>query len=245
MKNKWLSATVIIVLSLAMSVSQASYAIETTSTDNEAKSNDENQQQSTEVTKPNPESETTKQQQEEPKRQQEEQQSLPKCDGSRQDCVTENGDTCKAGTSTGHECECADDMHDCQNHPSVQHTSTPDASCDFHPNADRCKPDKDGNCPPGFSHNDKGNCHPSGPCPSGFHRVTDDESGTCFSNRDNKHRDGHDNHSNNNNNNNNPKHILRCNSIHDSCIGWCSTGKVDGTETIFCFREIPARLYWD
>jgi hypothetical protein len=30
--------------------------------------------------------------------------SLPECDGSYQDCVTERGDVCEAG-STDHECE--------------------------------------------------------------------------------------------------------------------------------------------
>jgi hypothetical protein len=40
---------------------------------------------------------------------------LPLCDGTFQDCVTKNGDVCVAGT-TAHECECNDDMSDCQNH---------------------------------------------------------------------------------------------------------------------------------
>lgn len=118
---------------------------------------------------------------------------LPKCDGSFRDCTTRNGDTCKAGEG-GEKCECLPDNSDCPNNPNVTPVvpplvpnviggaGGPDASCDFHPNADKCKPDANGNCPPGFSHNDKGNCHPSGPCPSGFHRVTDDESGTCFPN---------------------------------------------------------------
>ena len=35
-----------------------------------------------------------------------ESKSLPKCDGSFQDCVTRNGDICKPGQG-GHECECA------------------------------------------------------------------------------------------------------------------------------------------
>jgi hypothetical protein len=42
---------------------------------------------------------------------------LPICDGSFQDCTTPNGDFCAAG-SGAHECECSDDMSDCQNHPS-------------------------------------------------------------------------------------------------------------------------------
>jgi hypothetical protein len=69
--------------------------------------------------------------------------------------------------------------------------STPNKGCNFHPNSDRCAPDNNSNCPSGFAHNDKGNCHPSGKCPSGFSRHTDDESGKCFSNRSHGH-----NHSN-------------------------------------------------
>jgi hypothetical protein len=44
---------------------------------------------------------------------------LPKCDGSFQDCVTDNGDICLEGQG-GHECECTEDMSDCPNHPSLQ-----------------------------------------------------------------------------------------------------------------------------
>ena len=126
-------------------------------------------------------------------------------------------------------------MSDCQNHPSLlttkTKTQTPDASCDFHPNAAKCAPDKDGNCPPGFSHNDKGNCHPSGPCPTGFFRHTDDESGKCF------HKHIHRHHNNHNANNNNPTHTLKCDNEHDSCIGFCSTANLKGTETTFCFTK--------
>jgi hypothetical protein len=49
---------------------------------------------------------------------------LPKCDGSFQDCVTDDGNVCKAGQG-GHECECAEDMSDCPNHPSLQDESLP------------------------------------------------------------------------------------------------------------------------
>ena len=44
---------------------------------------------------------------------------LPLCDGTFQDCVTNNGDVCVAGT-TVHECECNDDMSDCLNHLSQE-----------------------------------------------------------------------------------------------------------------------------
>jgi hypothetical protein len=39
---------------------------------------------------------------------------LPICDGSFQDCITQNGNFCGAG-SGAHECECNDDMSDCPN----------------------------------------------------------------------------------------------------------------------------------
>ena len=60
--------------------------------------------------------------------------------------------------------------------------SHPDKGCAFHPESPKCHPDKDGNCPPGFSHNVHNNCFPSGKCPAGFSRHTDDETGKCFSN---------------------------------------------------------------
>ena len=70
---------------------------------------------------------------------------LPKCDGSFQDCVTRNHDTCKAGQG-GHECECAEDMSDCSNHPSLTEqltkTQTPGKSNPVkHPGP---------HCPPGY-----------------------------------------------------------------------------------------------
>lgn len=52
--------------------------------------------------------------------------------------------------------------------------------CHFHPNDDRCKPNIPGQCPGGFASNEKGNCHPEGPCPPGFGRHDNDESGQCF-----------------------------------------------------------------
>jgi hypothetical protein len=69
--------------------------------------------------------------------------------------------------------------------------TTPDFNCHFHPNDDRCAPDSDGNCPPGFAHNSKGNCHPMGPCPNGFGRHDDDESGKCFPNDHRRHDNNH------------------------------------------------------
>jgi hypothetical protein len=60
--------------------------------------------------------------------------------------------------------------------------SKPDSDCFFNPNGlAKCKPDHTtGKCPSGFSANDKGNCFPKGPCPAGYARKDNDESGTCF-----------------------------------------------------------------
>jgi len=65
--------------------------------------------------------------------------------------------------------------------------ATPDKGCAFHPDDPKCKPDKDGNCPTGFSHNVHGNCFPSGKCPAGFGRHDNDETGKCFSNHIHHH----------------------------------------------------------
>jgi hypothetical protein len=107
---------------------------------------------------------------------------LPKCDGSFQDCVTTNGDVCKAGQG-GHECECAEDMSDCPKHPSLQKTSTaggPDNDCLFHPELPKCKSDN-GKCPDGFFQNEDGNCFPQhDKCPKGYHSHENDETGRCI-----------------------------------------------------------------
>ncbi|HEY7080243.1 MAG TPA: hypothetical protein VH500_11110 [Nitrososphaeraceae archaeon] len=58
----------------------------------------------------------------------------------------------------------------------------PDKDCAFNPNGlAKCKPDPTtSKCPSGFSANDKGNCFPKGPCPTGYTRPDNDESGQCF-----------------------------------------------------------------
>jgi hypothetical protein len=55
--------------------------------------------------------------------------------------------------------------------------------CYFHPNTDpHCKP-VNGECPEDAPNmNEQGNCHPSG-CPDGFSMLDDDESGTCYSDK--------------------------------------------------------------
>jgi hypothetical protein len=76
---------------------------------------------------------------------------LPQCDGSFQDCNTNNGDVCKAG-STEDKCECSDDMSDCPNSPSStnnngltdtqkEDSTASDAQgrpCTFGPDHDEC-----------------------------------------------------------------------------------------------------------
>jgi hypothetical protein len=65
---------------------------------------------------------------------------------------------------------------------NVAQTAKPDKDCAFNPNGlAKCKPDPTtGKCPSGFSANDKGNCFPKGPCPTGYTRPDNDESGKCF-----------------------------------------------------------------
>jgi hypothetical protein len=64
----------------------------------------------------------------------------------------------------------------------VAQTAKPDKDCAFNPDGlAKCKPDPTtGKCPSGFSANDKGNCFPKGPCPTGYARLDNDESGKCF-----------------------------------------------------------------
>ena len=116
---------------------------------------------------------------------------LPLCDGSFQDCITPNGDICLAGQG-GHECECAVDMSNCPQHPSLQEPeeTPPDEPPGIDPclldpdNAPEC-PDPDpvtGECPEGYNMNENGNCYPEHPngCPEGYHSHEDDESGRCI-----------------------------------------------------------------
>jgi len=56
--------------------------------------------------------------------------------------------------------------------------------CYFKPNdSPLCEPDEEGNCPDYAPNmNQQGNCHPSG-CPDGYSMLDDDETGTCYSDR--------------------------------------------------------------
>jgi hypothetical protein len=189
----------LVLLALALTLSQSAYAASTTTEPNTNENNQQQQQQQqsepqqesqtpeSTTTKPEAKQETTtpatQTQAEEPK-------ELPKCDGSFQDCVTRNGDTCKAGEG-GEKCECAPDNSDCQKNPNVVNNpvipaikqvvdSGPDGDCLFHPELPKCKSDN-GVCPEGFAQNEDGNCFPRhDKCPKGFHSHEDDETGRCI-----------------------------------------------------------------
>jgi hypothetical protein len=55
----------------------------------------------------------------------------------------------------------------------------PDNDCLFNPSLPKCKPPPGQDCPEGFLMNEDGNCFPDKPCPSGYERLEDDETGTC------------------------------------------------------------------
>lgn len=56
----------------------------------------------------------------------------------------------------------------------------PDESCDFDAYQLQCIPGEDQECPEGFSQNGDGTCHLPGPCIEGYHSVSDDETGSSF-----------------------------------------------------------------
>ena len=55
----------------------------------------------------------------------------------------------------------------------------PDDDCLFNPSLNKCKA-IDGSCPSGFGMNENGQCFPDKPCPKGFERHNEDETGTCY-----------------------------------------------------------------
>jgi predicted transcriptional regulator len=56
----------------------------------------------------------------------------------------------------------------------------PDDDCLFDPSLPKCAP-VDGECPDGFAMNEAGQCYPDKPCPKGYERRDNDETGTCYS----------------------------------------------------------------
>ena len=58
--------------------------------------------------------------------------------------------------------------------------SKPDDDCLFKPSLYKCKP-VNGKCPSGFGLNEDEQCFPDKPCPKGFERPDNDETGACLS----------------------------------------------------------------
>jgi len=61
-----------------------------------------------------------------------------------------------------------------------QEIEFPDDDCLFDPSLPKCAP-IEGECPDGFVMNEDGQCYPNKPCPVGYERRDDDETGTCYS----------------------------------------------------------------
>ena len=61
--------------------------------------------------------------------------------------------------------------------PSPQRIA-PDDDCLFDPALPKCAPVA-GKCPPGFLMNEEARCFPDKPCPPGFTRLDEDETGAC------------------------------------------------------------------
>jgi hypothetical protein len=56
---------------------------------------------------------------------------------------------------------------------------SPDDDCLFNPSLPKCAP-IEGKCPSGFLMNENEQCFPNKPCPSGFTKLDEDETGTCY-----------------------------------------------------------------
>jgi hypothetical protein len=55
----------------------------------------------------------------------------------------------------------------------------PDDDCLFDPSLPKCSP-IDGKCPAGFLMNEDEQCFPDKPCPAGFTKLDEDETGACY-----------------------------------------------------------------
>jgi hypothetical protein len=79
--------------------------------------------------------------------------------------------------------ECKSDEH-LDNGKCVKNGPGPDDDCLFNPSLSKCKATCDENnncqCPEGFSMNEDDHCFPDKPCPKGYERHNEDESGKCF-----------------------------------------------------------------
>ena len=63
--------------------------------------------------------------------------------------------------------------------PSPRVSEPPDDDCLYDPSLPKCAPIA-GKCPPGFLMNEAGQCYPDKPCPPGYARADNDESGACL-----------------------------------------------------------------
>ena len=63
--------------------------------------------------------------------------------------------------------------------PSPRVSEPPDYDCLYDPSLPKCAPIA-GKCPPGFLMNEAGQCYPDKPCPPGYARADNDESGACL-----------------------------------------------------------------
>ena len=78
---------------------------------------------------------------------------------------------------------CKPDEH-LENGKCVKNGPGPDDDCALDPSLSKCKATCDENnfckCPEGFSMNEDDNCFPDKPCPKGYERHANDETGKCF-----------------------------------------------------------------
>jgi hypothetical protein len=63
--------------------------------------------------------------------------------------------------------------------PDASLREEPDDDCLFNPSLPKCAP-IEGKCPSGFLMNENEQCFPDKPCPAGFTKIDEDETGTCY-----------------------------------------------------------------
>lgn len=74
--------------------------------------------------------------------------------------------------------------------PAINADFAPDESCWFDVMQLKCIPGSQQDCPEGFEINEDRICHPTGPCPDGYHSAWEDESGQCYPNDEGCQDDG-------------------------------------------------------
>jgi hypothetical protein len=63
--------------------------------------------------------------------------------------------------------------------PEMSPRLVPDDDCLFNPSLPKCAP-VGGKCPSGFLMNENEQCFPDKPCPAGFIKLDEDETGRCY-----------------------------------------------------------------